>query len=256
MRDPGRPPVLRKRYGRPLVGTFVKSASHHNVEVLGHTGLDFIIADAEHAPLGLETLDLMALACRAAAMPMLVRVPEIAPTLIGACLDLGVQGIVVPHVRSAADAAKAVAGCRFGPGRGFSPSTRAGDYGRLGRAHYLRDVLENTTLWAQIEDREALAQLDMIAAEDGVDCLFIGQVDLALSLGIEDMRDATLAAAVRDVALAARRHGKQAAIFIGDISEAPARLGEGYNCFACGSDQSILMREAGRIRDAFDTATG
>lgn len=123
------------RDGAALVGSFVKTGSHQVIEVLGAAGLDFAVVDAEHAPFDAATLDRMALASRAARLPCLLRVPELAAAPIGQALDLGFAGVVVPHV-AGADAAKQVidAAKYAGRQRGYSPSTRAGGYGT--RASY------------------------------------------------------------------------------------------------------------------------
>ena len=93
------------RGGSLLRGTFIKAASHQVPELLGAAGLDFAIVDAEHAPFDAPTLDRMVAASR---MPLLVRVPELAPAPIGQALDLGAAGVVVPHVASADLATKAL----------------------------------------------------------------------------------------------------------------------------------------------------
>ena len=89
------------RSGRPLLGVFIKTASHQVVELIGLTGLDFAIVDAEHAPFDLVTLDRMALAGRAGGLPLLIRPPTGEAGFIGQCLDLGLGGVVAPHITDA-----------------------------------------------------------------------------------------------------------------------------------------------------------
>ena len=125
---------LRERIRRrePILGTFLKSASHHVAEVLGRTGLDFIIADAEHAPFGIGEIDRVVLGARNANIPCFVRPADHSPAFIGQCLDLGADGIVVPHVVNGEQAADLVAAMKYTKGqRGFSPSTRAAGFGAV-----------------------------------------------------------------------------------------------------------------------------
>lgn len=249
-----RPPtILRDRLDGPVIGTFLKSPSYHNAEILGQAGLDYIVVDAEHAPFGPAALDMIAVAARSVDLAMLVRIATLDATAINTCLDLGAQGIMVPHVRSQADAQRAVAATRHGPGRGFSPSTRAGGYGTLGARACRAAAAATTTVWAQIEDAEALAALDAIAAVDGVDCLFVGRADLALSLGVDDPADPAILDALHRVADAARRANRAAGIFVSDVSEIASLKAIGYTCFVCGSDQSLLMEQGKRLRTEIET---
>ena len=246
--------AFRARLGTPLIGTFLKSASYQSAELLGLAGLDCIVVDAEHAPFGAGDLDRIALAARSTGCPALVRVPDIDPGLINTCLDLGMAGIVVPHVRSAQDARDAVSAATYAGRRGFSPSTRAAGYGNRGAASHRAQSDRAVTVWAQIEDRDALDHLDAIASVDGIDCLFVGRADLALSLGIEEASHPLMAEALAAVVAAAAGAGKAAGLFVPALEELPERLREGFTCFVCGSDQSFLLREARRLRTTLDAA--
>src|SRR5690606_30546541 len=112
----------------------------------------------------------------------LTRVPANEPWLIGKALDAGIQGIVVPMVNSGADAARAVSGCRYGQGGVRS-------YGPLRASMTMNsrdvDVLGGEVLcFVMVETREALNNLDAIAATPGLDGIYIGPADLALGLGL------------------------------------------------------------------------
>lgn len=237
------------RSGAVQLGTFVRTPSHQVPEVLGRAGLDFAIVDAEHAPFDLVTLDRMALAARSVGLPCLVRVPELATVAIGQILDLGMNGILVPHVRNSEMASEALAAAKYHSGaRGFSPSTRAADYGGIdARAYRVKADLESS-VWCQIEDAAALSHLDAIAAVEHVDCLFVGRADLSLSLKVESQDDPKVKEAVAATAAAARRHGRTVGIYIGSIAEIPDLLALGFTVFACGSDQSFLVAQGRRLR--------
>ncbi len=237
------------RDGAVLIGTFIKTASHQVVEVIGATGLDFAIVDAEHAPFDAGILDRMALAARAAALPCLVRVPELAPAAIGQALDLGMSGVLIPHVATPDAAQRSVAAAKYGLGqRGFSPSTRAGLYGTVDAVAYRRVADQQSMVWCQIEDAAALSALDAIAAIPDVDCLFIGRADLALSLGVDSQHDPAVVAAVQTIADAGRRNGRTVGIFIGDTAEIPELLALGVTVFVCGSDQSFMLAQGRKMR--------
>ena len=241
------------RDGAVLVGSFVKTGSHQVIEVLGSAGLDFVIVDAEHAPFDAATLDRMALAGRAAGLPCLVRVPELAAAPIGQALDLGFAGVVVPHAADGEAARQAVAAAKYkGRQRGYSPSTRAGGYGT--RTGYLAAADQESSVWVQVEDEPALSRLDEIAAVDEIDCLFIGRADLAVSLGVDGPRHPRVADAVKAIAESGQRHGRRVGIFIPDTSEILELTALGVTVFVCGSDQSYMLAEGRRVRKDLQAA--
>ncbi len=245
---------LRERIRRrePILGTFLKSASHHVAEVLGRAGLDFIIADAEHAPFGIGEIDRVVLGARSADIPCFVRPADHSPAFIGQCLDLGADGIVAPHVVDGDRAADLVAAMKYARGqRGFSPSTRAAGFGGHAAGTQRVQADAHTSLWCQIEDEAALRRLDDIARTDGVDCLFVGRADLAMSLGAEGNGDPRLIDAVAAVAEAAQRNAVAFGIFVTDTSEIPQFLQLGASVFVCGSDQSYLIGQGRANRAAF-----
>jgi 2-keto-3-deoxy-L-rhamnonate aldolase RhmA len=237
------------RSGGVQLGTFIRTPSHQVPEVLGGARLDFASVDCEHAPFDLVTLDRMALGARSVGLPCLARVSELASVAIGQVLDLGMGGILVPHVRNADMAAQAVAAAKYGSrARGFSPSTRAANYGGIdARAYRVKADLESS-VWCQIEDADALSQLDAIAAVEHVDCLFVGRADLALSLKVESQEDPKVKEAVAATAAAGRRHGRTVGIYIGSTTEIPDLLALGFTVFACGSDQGFLVAQGRRLR--------
>jgi 2-keto-3-deoxy-L-rhamnonate aldolase RhmA len=242
----------RIRSGETMLGTFVKSPSHHVSEVLGHAGLDFAIIDAEHAPFGIGDVDRVVLGARSANLPCLVRPPDHSVSFINQCLDLGAAGIMAPHVTDSERASGLAAAMKYAGGqRGFSPSTRAGGFGSMAAVTYRARADAETSLWCQIEDAVALPHLDAIARVEGVDCFFLGRADLALSLGVERNDDSKMKSAIAAIADAAKRNAIAFGLYIGDTSEIPAFLPLGATVFVCGSDQSYLLAQGRANRAAF-----
>jgi 2-keto-3-deoxy-L-rhamnonate aldolase RhmA len=245
------------RDGAVLLGTFIKTASHQIPEVLGRGGLDFAIIDAEHAPFSLSDLDRMVVGARAGGLTCLVRMPDHAAAPIGQVLDLGADGVLMPHVKTAQSAQQVLTAAKYSFGaRGFAPSTRAGGYGAPDAAAYRRAADAASSVWCQIEDAEALTNLDAIAAVEDVDCLFLGRADLSLSLGVDSQRDPKVVAAVRATAEAGKRHGRTVGIFIGDLAEIPDLLAIGITVFVYSSDHGFMLAESRRSRAALDAAVG
>lgn len=235
--------------GDIVSGTFQKTPSRHVSEVLSRSGLDFVVLDGEHAPFGIAVIDDILAATRSRGFPVLVRVGELNAAAIGACLDAGAAGIVVPRVTSAGIAEDAVAVMRFEGGvRGLSPSGRAGGYGALGLADYMAESDRSVSLWCQIEDAEAVDEIDAICKVDGIDALFVGRADLMRSLKAQTIADPAVERAVERIADAGVKAGKRLAIFIGDAKEAAKFKALGFSIFICGSDQSLLRTQASAVK--------
>jgi 2-keto-3-deoxy-L-rhamnonate aldolase RhmA len=231
--------------GLPVrIGTFIKTASAHTVEILGTTSLDFGVIDAEHAPFDRATIDVMMLAGRATGLPLIVRIPDFEAATILSTLDLGAAGILVPHVDSAEDAAEIVARARYRGGvRGFSSSPRAAGYGTLS-TQAAQDAGDRTLVMCQIESAAGLRNVAAIAATPGVDGLFIGRADLALSMGESGSRSPAVLEASARIVRAALDAGKTAAMFVSGNAEREEFSAQGVSWFIVGSDQSLLRQAA------------
>lgn len=242
----------RLRAGEALLGTFVKTAGYQVVEVLGGSGMDFAVLDAEHAPFGRNELDVCLLAARASGLASLVRIPNSDPHTVLDVLDMGATGILVPHAKSAADVKHALAAARYRGGmRGFSNSPRAGGYGKIGMGPLVETADGEVTVVCQVEDREAVERIDEIAAVDEVDCLFIGRADLAVSYGTFDIAHRDIDAAVERICSGCRRAGKRVGVFLGNLAEKRRYLDLGASLFVIGSDQSMLRAQAGALAAEF-----
>ena len=227
----------------PLIGTFLKTPTSHATEIIGDAGFDFVVIDQEHAPFDRTTSDIALLAARAAGMPALVRVPG--PDAILSVLDCGAAGVLIPHVSSADYARKVAALCRYRGGkRGFATSTRAGRYTAVPMWRHIADSDANTVVVAQIEDPEALDEIDAIAAVDGVDSLFIGRGDLTAAFGDELKDPPAVRNAVERISAAAQKAGKSISVYVGNGTEAAWLKTLGASTFVLSSDQGFLRQGA------------
>lgn len=229
------------------VGTFVKTTSPQSVEILGGTGLDFAVLDAEHAPFDRAALDLAMIAGRAAGLPLFVRVLERTAAGLLSALDMGATGVLVPHVDTPEDARDVVAHCRYAAGsRGYSSSPRAAGYGALGMKEAIRQG-DRSIVLVQIESVQAVGHAAAIAHTEGVAGLFIGRADLALSMGLDSAQDARVTAAAEDVVRAGLDAGKLVGMFVGSHAEREKYRALGVRWFIQGSDQSLLRQAAQAI---------
>lgn len=237
-----------------LAGTWVKTPHPHVVEVLALSPLDLLVLDAEHAPFDRGSLDACLLAARGGGKPVLVRPASASHEHILQALDGGADGVIVPHVRSASEARDVVSACHYGPSgisqaRGFAGSTRAAAYTTLGMAKH-RAAAKCVTVIAQIEDAEALDEIDAIAAVEGIDALFIGRADLTISLAADTSDDADVVAAVDRICAAGKTAGRSVGMFLARAADVPEWRAKGASLFILQSDQEFVLRGADALTDA------
>ena len=233
----------------PLLGTFLKTPHPHVVEVLASGGMDCICIDAEHAPFDRNAIDLCVMAARAGGIPAIVRPASAAPHELLNALDCGADGVVVPHIRSADEAIHLARTAHYGPGgRGFAGSTRASGYGLTPISDHLANTAARTAVIAQIEDIEALDQIDAIAAVEGIDALFVGRIDLTISLGCTSPDDPKVLAAVDLIVAAAKRAGRASGMFLSRAADVGHWREKGASLFLLASDHNFLRSGARAMR--------
>jgi len=153
---------------------------------------------------------------------------------------------------SAAQAHAVVAVTRYRDGmRGFSNSPRAGGYGRLSMAEHIELHDDGVSVVCQIEDPEAVERVDEIAAVQGVDCLFIGRADLAVSYQAESLDDARIERAIDQTVEAGHAAGITVGMFLPDANTARRYTERGVRFFILGSDQSLLRNGLAQIARTF-----
>jgi 2-keto-3-deoxy-L-rhamnonate aldolase RhmA len=234
-----------------LWGSFLKTPSAILVEVLASAGLDLLCLDAEHAPFDRLAIDLCTMAARGAGLPILVRTPTAAAEHVLSALDCGADGVLLPHIRSAAEARAAVAGAHYGRGgRGYAGSSRAAGYGLSAIPKHLSSSRERTVVIAQIEDVEAVQAVDEIAAVDGLDALFVGRIDLTIALGETDPHSSPVLAAVERVLAAGKAARIPVGMFVPRDSDVASWQDKGVRLFLQGSDHAFMRAGAKAARAA------
>lgn len=234
--------------GENLIGSFVKTPSMMLAEVLAQTDLDVLCIDAEHSPFDRKDIDASLFAYSAAGKPAIVRVPGASPENILNALDCGATGVVVPHVDSVEKAQACARVARFGDqGRGYAGSTRAAQYGGNSVAENLQQNREQTTVIAQIEDLAALDCVADIAAVEGIDCLFIGTMDLTVALGEQSSKNEKVIAATEKICEAAQANNRRLGIFVPSVDDIPFWMQRGVSLFLMSSDHAFVKQGAAAL---------
>lgn len=174
---------LRQKWtaGLATFGGWCTSGSAFTAEIMAVAGFDFVALDLQHGLYGYESALSAIRGVNTTPVPAIVRVPSHDPAFAGKLLDAGAHGIIFPMIETADDAAGAVKACRYHPrgARSFGPA-RAGL--RFGRDP---EVLGSLALCiVMIESARAVDNLDQILSVDGIDAVFIGPVDLAITYGM------------------------------------------------------------------------
>ena len=240
-------PDLSTRLGDDafLLGSWLTILDSTVPELMAGAGFDLLVADGEHGAVATSDLVQMLIAIRAAGVPLLFRVAANEPVRIMHALDAGAAGVVIPQIRTVADAERAVAWCRYPPTglRGIAPR-RASDYGRA-TADYMRTANDRVVCCIQIETGEAMADLDAILAVPGIDTILIGPNDLSAALGhIGDLGHADVEAAIATVLERATAYGIPAGIWTGSIAQARARREQGFRWATLGTDYGFMASAA------------
>jgi 4-hydroxy-2-oxoheptanedioate aldolase len=225
--------------GRAAIGSWATIGNGVSAELMGRAGLDFVALDGQHGGIDWHNMADTLRAVELGGTQTLVRVPWCTADYIMRTLDLGAGGVIVPMVSNAQQAAEAAQACRYPPHGNRS-------FGKV-RSYYSPEGETIEPLcFVMIETAEAMENLDAIAATPGVDGLFVGPVDLALSLGHGlslQMSDAILDAC-RKVIEAAGRHGviPGCAALGNDNARQLAAIGTRF--IAIGSDSGFVRAGA------------
>lgn len=224
-----------------LVGSFAAIPHPVAVEVMALAGLDFLCIDWEHAQIARDTIEAMMRAADVHRVPAMVRVPGHAPETIQAALDSGAQGVLVPRVSTAAQAAMAVKFSRYPPlgERGVGPGRAAGYGYRI--PEYLAAANDRIVVAVQVETSEGLANIEAIAAVDGVDVIFVGPGDLSVSIDAIAAKGADkLNAAIETIIRVTIAHDKAAGIFCASPQNIGRWAAIGASFFMLASDTMFL----------------
>uniref|UniRef100_A0ACD5XUH7 Uncharacterized protein n=1 Tax=Avena sativa TaxID=4498 RepID=A0ACD5XUH7_AVESA len=179
-------PSLKSRLaaGDTLYGLFLLSFSPTLAEIAALAGYDYVVVDMEHGPGGITEALACLRALDAARTPAVLRLPEACPVWAKKALDLGPAGLMLPAVESPAAAAEAISYCRYPPRgvRGAAyPIVRASAYGL--DDSYVSRCEDDTLIMCQVETAAGIAEVDAIAAVEGVDVVQMGPLDLSASMG-------------------------------------------------------------------------
>ncbi len=245
------------RAGKPVTLGWLSLPNGFSAEVMARQGFDALCIDMQHGLTDFNDLWPMLQAVSQTDTVPIVRVTTNDPGLIMRALDFGAYGIIVPLVNTAAEAAAAVAACRYPPVgiRSFGP-LRAAHYGG---SNYVVEANDEIVVLAMIETQAGLANLDAICATPGLDGVYIGPSDLSYALGLAprgdnpDPKHIECCDRIRD---AAHKHGIKACMHCASAAFAASAIKRGFDLIMLTSDVACLTAGARRQLDDLKAATG
>jgi 4-hydroxy-2-oxoheptanedioate aldolase len=236
---------------RRQIGLWASLSSNYTAEVIAGAGFDWILIDTEHSPADIECVlgQLQAIAPYPSAP--IVRVPWNDMVTIKRYLDIGVQSLLIPQINNVEEARAAVSYARFPMGgvRGVASTTRATRFGRV--KDYFKKSDDEICVLVQVESKEALDNIEAIAAVDGVDGIFIGPGDLHASFGhVGERSHADVMPRIDDAIRRIVKSGKAAGILT-DEAGAKRWIDLGALFVAVGADVGLLARAADALAAKF-----
>jgi 4-hydroxy-2-oxoheptanedioate aldolase len=233
--------------GRPTVGGWCLIPSALTAEVVARSGFDWVVIDTQHGLIGYETMVGMLQAVDAAGVPAMVRVSANSASEIGKALDAGAHGVIVPLVNGPEEAVAAVRACRYPPDgvRSFGPVRASWTLDE-----FSPDAANRTVVCLiQVETVEAVAQIESIVATTGLDGVYLGPADLALSAGAPislvpaEMEHLDL---IDRTAEACTRRGLALGTVCRDGASVLEWARRGFTLLSCATDDSFLRQSCAR----------
>lgn len=238
---------LRERWqaGEPTFGAWCTIPSAWTAEIAARSGHDWVCIDTQHGLIGYDVMVPMLQAITAGGVPSFVRVPWNEPGTIMKALDAGAAGVIIPMVNSVREAETAVGACRYPPDgfRSMGPI----------RARVVNSDWRNPMCVVMIETVEAVGEIDEILAVPGIDAVFIGPNDLAVSAGVDSSyegRHPEHRRLIERVARAAKQRGVTAGIMCGTPEVGLQWYEVGFQMLAINSDTSLLTSATEHIVEA------
>ena len=231
---------------KPLIGSWINSASPIVTEIMAGAGFDFLCVDVEHSAVDLPQTQALFQAARSGnpACHPIVRLHGVDYSLVKRFLDIGAGGVIAPLVNTPEQAEQLILATKYPPvgnrGVGFC---RANEYGRNLKQHF-DHANDDIMVAVQIEHHQGVDNIDAILNVKGVDAVFIGPYDLSASLGVTAQFEHPLYLEARNKVLdACDRHGIIPGIHVvhPEPAELLQRIKEGYQLLAYSLDITMLM---------------
>ena len=240
------------RNGEAAIGTFVRMGSI-SMEILGRTGWDFAIIDAEHGVHTMEDISNMIRAAKSVGLSPIVRVPSTDPVLTMRALDAGADGVQVPQLTTLEQVRAVCEAARYYPmgQRGICNYTAATGYSTIPFDEHMKTSNEEVLLSLHVENAWAAEHIEEILENPGIDVIFCGPNDMSASLGIPGQMEHPKVVALLDKVYAACAAKNVATgIFVKRPELLPHWIESGFRYLTCSTDVGMYADYSRTIADA------
>lgn len=211
------------------------------IEMAARAGYDFVRIDCEHTLFDEGTLRVMIRMARILDLPIQVRLSDLSRA--SALLDMGVNGLMLPHVGSRTEAEQAVIATKYAPlgQRGISSASRALNFGQYKMKDYAKWANEDIALIVQIEDKQGLDHIDEILSVPGIDMVATGKSDLSQALGLIGQSSHPDVLAAEDLVIRKTlEYGKIPTLLVRSKKRMDELSRQGVRCFTICRDERLL----------------
>jgi len=241
---------------RPVIGCAHLVRDESVSETLRGAALDFLLIDMQHIAITIETLQRVLSALQPTDLAVLVRTLSNDPAVIGQVLDAGANGVIIPMINSAQDAAQAVAAAKFPPEgtRSWGPRRAAPLFG--GVAQFAQDANESAIVFTQIETTEAIKNLDAILSVPGLTGVLIGPADIAIAVGcmeVETRNDPVVLETIQGVLDRCLELDVPFGIIAPTIDSAVHWLERGALVVSCSADTAIIAQGVSQVSSTLES---
>ncbi|MBI2843972.1 MAG: hypothetical protein HYX78_11285 [Armatimonadetes bacterium] len=243
------------REGEIVFAPWIVSGSPIITEMMGFAGFEFVIIDTEHSslcPYGSE-MEGCARAAYAAGITPFVRTVWNYPDQVKKVLNTGMKGIIPPHINTREDAELLVRAARFAPDgrRSCAPVVRAARHSWTPWRDFWRASNEEIVVMPLVEEKEAIENIEDIVSVEGIDGVFLGPFDLAMTLGLEgDCEDPIIWDALKKCVTACRARGKVVGNLAWNMDSAKRSVELGAQFIGYSTDVTIIASTLRSLSEA------
>ncbi|MEK1887128.1 MAG: aldolase/citrate lyase family protein [Phyllobacterium sp.] len=250
--------------GRPSINGWLSIGNAFTAEIMAAQGYDSVSIDIQHGALDYTSVLPMFQAMRASGVVPMARVPWLEPGIIMKVLDAGAYGVICPMVNTAAQATEFVSYLRYPPHgqRSFGPTRVSFAAG----PNYAGEANSEVLAFAMVETKQAMDNLDGIAATPGLDGIYVGPADLTFSLTegrlapAFDREEPEMIEALQHIVAACKKNRIRAALHCGTPEYAARAIGWGFDMTTVSGDSRLLAAAAAanvaKFRDLVGQAAG
>lgn len=227
-----------------IIGTHINFCDPSVGRIAGLAGYDFIWIDMEHSYLSFESLLSLVIAVKSTGTHVIVRAPQDDLTATKKIMEMGVDGIIFPMVRTPQEAEMLISYTLYPPygRRGFGPMNAVG-YGAYDVGEYVSSNHKKMCRFIQIEHIDAVKNLDEIMKNEFIDGYIIGANDLSGSINeLCDVFGKNTTDLIREAVTKLKNNGKYVGLSTGDLSEDTFRHWHdmGIDMLSAGADFDFL----------------